>query len=64
MGRTAKISAGIITITFLLSLFSSFIVPYDPNAIDLDSLKQPPSLKHILGNRCFQFYSFKNHENK
>jgi ABC-type dipeptide/oligopeptide/nickel transport system permease subunit len=49
MGPTVKISAGIIIITFILSLFSSFIVPYDPEAIDLDNLKQPPSLKHILG---------------
>ncbi|OGW24500.1 MAG: hypothetical protein A2X59_00705 [Nitrospirae bacterium GWC2_42_7] len=49
MGPTIKISAGIIIITFILSLFSSFIVPYDPNAIDLDKLKQPPSFKHIFG---------------
>lgn len=49
MGLTGKISAGIIVTFLLLSLFSSFIVPYDPETIDLDSLRQPPSLKHFLG---------------
>ncbi|MEW6109896.1 MAG: ABC transporter permease [Nitrospirota bacterium] len=49
MGLTGRISAGIIMVIFLLSLFSFFIVPYNPDIIDLDSLKQPPSLKHPLG---------------
>ncbi len=49
MGRTGKISAGIIAAVFLLSLLSPLIVPYDPEGIDLDSLRQPPSLKHPLG---------------
>jgi ABC-type dipeptide/oligopeptide/nickel transport system permease subunit len=49
MGPTGKISAGIILVIFSLSLISSFIVPYDPDRIDLDNLKQPPSIKHPLG---------------
>jgi ABC-type dipeptide/oligopeptide/nickel transport system permease subunit len=49
MGTTGKTAAAIIIAVFLLSLFSRFIVAYDPDAIDLDSLRQPPSLKHILG---------------
>ncbi len=49
MGLIGKIYAGIIIFIFTLSIFSSFIVPYDPDAIDLDSLKQPPSIKHPLG---------------
>jgi len=49
MGPTGKGAAAIIIIIFLLSLVSTLIVPYDPDTIDLDSLRQPPSLKHILG---------------
>lgn len=49
MGPTGKAAAAIIIIVFLLSLVSTLIVPYDPDTIDLDSLRQPPSLKHILG---------------
>lgn len=49
MGLTGKVSAFIIITVFLVSLFSRIIVPYDPNAIDLDQIKQPPSMKHLLG---------------
>ncbi len=49
MGLTARISLGIIVVLFLLSLFSAYIVPYDPDAIDLGSIRQPPSMKHPLG---------------
>lgn len=49
MGPTGKTAAAIIIAVFLLSLGSTLIVPYDPDTIDLDSLRQPPSLKHILG---------------
>ena len=49
MGPTARISIGIIFVLFLLSVFSPYLVPYDPNAIDLSSIRQSPSLKHPLG---------------
>jgi peptide/nickel transport system permease protein len=49
MGLTGKISAAILVLVFFLSLFSFLVVPYDPNAIDLNSLKEPPSFRHILG---------------
>lgn len=49
MGLTGKIAAGILTAIFSISLFSSFIVSYDPDTIDLDSLREPPSLRHALG---------------
>jgi peptide/nickel transport system permease protein len=49
MGRTGKTAAAIITAILFLSLLSRFLVPYDPDTIDLDSLRQPPSLKHVLG---------------
>jgi peptide/nickel transport system permease protein len=49
MGLTGKISALILVLVFLLSICSFFVVPYDPDAIDLNSLKESPSLRHILG---------------
>jgi ABC-type dipeptide/oligopeptide/nickel transport system permease subunit len=49
MGLTGKISAAILVLVFLLSILSPLVVPYDPNAIDLDSLKQPPTGRHLLG---------------
>ena len=49
MGLTAKISLGVIAALFFLSLLSPYLVPYDPDAIDLDSIKQPPTLKHLMG---------------
>ena len=49
MGLKGKISSGIILVIFILSLISPYIVSYDPDSIDLDTLKQPPSMKHLLG---------------
>jgi ABC-type dipeptide/oligopeptide/nickel transport system permease subunit len=36
-------------VIFILSLLSPYIVSYDPDSIDLDSLKEPPTMKHLLG---------------
>jgi peptide/nickel transport system permease protein len=49
MNLSGKIAAGVVAGVLLLSLFAPFIVPYDPDAINLDALKQPPSLLHPLG---------------
>jgi peptide/nickel transport system permease protein len=49
MGLTGKISIGIIAAIFILSLASPLITGYDPDAIDLDSLRQPPSFRHPMG---------------
>jgi len=49
MGLTGKISAFILVLIFFLSIFSFLLLPYDPDAIDLNSLKEPPSSRHILG---------------
>jgi peptide/nickel transport system permease protein len=49
MGLTGKISAVILVLVFSLSISSFLVVPYDPEAIDLSSLKEPPSSRHILG---------------
>jgi peptide/nickel transport system permease protein len=44
-----RISAAVVAGVFVLSLLGPFIVPYDPDAINLDALKQRPSLSHPLG---------------
>jgi len=49
MGLTGKISSGVLVLILLLSLAAPLIVPFDPDAIDLDSLRQPPTSKHLLG---------------
>jgi peptide/nickel transport system permease protein len=49
MTLSGRIAAAIVAGVFLLSLMASLIVPYDPDAINLDALKQPPSFSHPLG---------------
>lgn len=45
----AAISAGVLIALLLTALIGPLLVPYDPLAMDLDSLKQPPSAAHPLG---------------
>src|SRR5574340_223508 len=49
MGLTGKLAVFLIAVIFALSLLAPYIAIYDPESIDLDSLKQPPSIKHFLG---------------
>lgn len=49
MHLTGKIAIAAIIIILALSVFSPLISPYDPLMIDLDSIKEPPSLKHPFG---------------
>lgn len=49
MGLTGKISACILIFLFSLSMISPALLRYSPDAIDLDSLRQPPSIDHPLG---------------
>jgi peptide/nickel transport system permease protein len=49
MNRSGKIAVSIVLIVLLLSLLAPLIVPYDPDAINLDALRQPPSFSHPLG---------------
>lgn len=39
----------VIMVIFVGSLLSPYLTPYDPLQIDLDSISQPPSTKHIFG---------------
>lgn len=48
MARSAKISASVLVFIAIVSLISPIIAP-DPDKIDLDALKEPPSIRHPLG---------------
>jgi peptide/nickel transport system permease protein len=49
MGAKGKLSAGLIILVLAVSLLAPLFYPYDPDAVDLDSLKLPPGAKHPLG---------------
>src|SRR4030066_1215357 len=49
MKISGKISITILILVSLLSIFAPFISGYNPDRIDLDSLKETPSLKHLFG---------------
>jgi len=49
MKTAGKISIAILLVISLLSLFAPFITQYDPDIIDLDSLRESPGMKHPLG---------------
>lgn len=46
---TAVIGLIVLAIIVLASVLAPLISPYDPSAIDLKSIRQPPSPAHILG---------------
>ncbi len=49
MGPSGKISAFVLLCITVISVISPALTTYSPDAIDLDSLRQPPSLQHPLG---------------
>jgi len=49
MGKTGKISLCLLVLISLLSFSAPLISPYDPDIIDLDSIKKPPGLQHLFG---------------
>ena len=49
MKRAGKISLIIVICISVVSLCAPFLSRYDPNVIDLDGLRQPPSLQHPMG---------------
>jgi peptide/nickel transport system permease protein len=49
MGKTGKISLCLLVLISLLSFSAPLISPYDPDKIDLDSIKEPPGLQHLFG---------------
>ncbi|MBI5188502.1 MAG: ABC transporter permease [Nitrospirae bacterium] len=49
MRIAGKISIAILILISLLSLFAPFVSGYNPDKINLDSLKEPPSFEHPFG---------------
>ncbi|OGW40918.1 MAG: hypothetical protein A2Y97_02985 [Nitrospirae bacterium RBG_13_39_12] len=49
MKTAGKISVAILILICFFSIMAPLISKYDPNMINLDHIKEPPSLKHILG---------------
>jgi peptide/nickel transport system permease protein len=49
MGKTGKISLCLLVLISLLSFSAPLISPYDPDRIDLDSIKEPPGFQHLFG---------------
>lgn len=49
MTIAGKLCATVLILIALMSFFAPIISHYDPNSIDLNSLKQPPSTDHLLG---------------
>ena len=49
MKTTGKIVLSILILISLISLFAPLLSRYDPDRIDLNSLKEPPGLNHLLG---------------
>ena len=49
MKTAGKIASGILVLIALLSLFAPFVTNFDPDEIDLDSLREPPNFKHPFG---------------
>ena len=47
--KTALVGGGIILFYLLLALFAPIIAPYDPLAIDLARISEPPSWAHWMG---------------
>lgn len=47
--RLAVIGVIVFLIIFLSCVFAPLITPYDPQAVDLTVVRQPPSLEHIFG---------------
>jgi peptide/nickel transport system permease protein len=49
MKTAGKISSAILIAVSILSFFAPVISGYDPDRIDLNELRNPPSLQHLLG---------------
>ena len=49
MRKAGKVSIALLFLISLLSFAAPLICPYDPDTINLDSIKEPPSLQHLLG---------------
>ena len=49
MNTSGKIASGLLICIAVLSFCAPFLTSFDPDAIDLNSLKEPPNRHHLLG---------------
>jgi ABC-type dipeptide/oligopeptide/nickel transport system permease subunit len=49
MRKAGKVSIALLFLISLLCFTAPLICPYNPDMINLDSIKEPPSLQHLLG---------------
>lgn len=49
MPKRGRLSAALIAAVVLVTVFAPLFMPYDPNGIDLDSLREPPGARHLFG---------------
>ncbi len=47
--RLAAVAAGFLALMILCALFAPLIVPFDPNAVDLDRVSRSPNRGHFFG---------------
>src|SRR5687768_12659216 len=47
--KMAVVGFFILAILYLSAIFAPLVAPYNPDALDLENLRQGPSLKHLMG---------------
>ena len=52
-GKSLKIGIILVSVVVFMAILSLFFTPYDPEAMDIQSRFQLPSLKHLLGTDHF-----------
>ncbi len=47
--KMALVGLFILSIFYLAAIFAPVVAPFDPDALDLENLRQGPSMKHLMG---------------
>jgi len=47
--KMALVGLFVLVVLYLSAIFAPLVAPYEPDALDLTSLRQPPSAKHLMG---------------
>ena len=47
--KAALVAVVLLGLFVILALIAPWVAPYDPSAMDLEHLKEPPSSAHLLG---------------
>jgi len=51
--KLAMLGLFIIIVLIIVAVFAPLIAPYDPDKMDFTVIKQPPSVKHLMGTDIF-----------